>query len=380
MKVLNIICLFLTIYLSSCKFSKSSKALDEQYLIKTKSMHLPLDEKSTYEFFVYQVVADSFLVLNQVNYSLDIYSLSEEKLIGRINVEREGLNGLERLNTFHYHNKDSIFLFPQFQLKNSLITDIYGNVIDRIQHNEFKSDIDGLINHVGTPPMPTILFDDELHFSVFQLKDESIEDADFIHEHSLNLKTGNFTSYPYIKKPKFFHNNRWVEETFSRIKLDKEEWYFSWNLSDTVYHIVGSEGKLKESIPIGVNGGIITVPKAVPRNSYKEKWPEIISESFVYGKILYDNERKIIHRVRYFPMIFTSQSSKGTNNPYLQKNFEILTHNLDGEFLGSTKFKSGIYDPRVLFLGPGGIYLPKIHPSYEGLNEDEIVYDVFNIQ
>lgn len=380
MKTLNIPCFFLVVFLNSCEFSDKSQNLGKQFLPKIKSVQLPLDEKSTYEFFIYQVVGDSLLVLNQVNYSVDIYSLSEEKLKGRIHVEREGLNGLERLNTFYYHNQDSIFLFRQFQLNNSLIVDINGNVMDRIQHNEFKSDIDGLINHVGTPLMPTILIEDELHFTVFQMTDESIENHDFTYEHSLNIKSGDFTSYPYIKKPKSFHNNRWVNETFSRIKIDKEEWYFSWNLSDTVYHILGKDGVLNQSKPIALNGVIATNPEPVPKNSYKEYWPKMMAESYVYGKILFDNDNNVLHRIRYLPIIPSPTFNLSTIDPYLNKNFEILTHTLDGEFLGSTEFKSGTYDPRVLFMGPDGIYLPKIHPSYEGLNEDEIVYDVFNIQ
>ena len=141
-------------------------------------------------------------------------------------MEKEGLNGLERLNSFYYHNQDSIFFFPQFQLKNSILADINGFAKNRIQHEEFNSDIGDLINHVGTPSISTILFDDELHFSVFPLQEASIEDNNFITEHSLNLTSGIFTSYKYINKPDFLHNKRWVSETFSRVKTNKEEWCF----------------------------------------------------------------------------------------------------------------------------------------------------------
>lgn len=382
-KVLNmktyfsVVVLFFLFTTISCNYSNHIEQKNPEFLTKIKSVKLPLDEKSTYEFYIYQVVGDSLLVLNQVNYSLDFYSLSDQKLIHRIPVEREGVNGLERLNTFYYHNADSIFLFPQFLLKNSLIVDLSGNIVDRIKHNEFNSDIDGLINHVGTPSMPNVFIENKLHFSVFQLTEESSNDNNFIHEHSLDIETGDFKHYTYIKKPIFMQNQRWIDEIFSRIKLKNEEWYFSWNLSDTVYHIKGENGVLKESVPFLMNGGLDTEPKPVPKNKYKEKWPEMILNGYVYGKILLDERKNIIHRVRYLPTI---SSSLNSNNPYLIKNFEILTYAISGEFLGSTEFKSGIHDPRVLFLGPDGIYIPKTHPNYEGLNEDEIVYDVFSLE
>lgn len=367
------------IFFNSCVFSSNSQKSSDQFLTKTKSVHLPLDEKSTFEIYMYQVVGDSLLVLNQVNYSLDIYSLSKEIQTGRIKIQREGANGIERLNSFYYHNQDSIFLFPQFLLTNSLIVEINGRVIDRIKHHEFKSDVDGLINHVSTPQNPTTLFDDELHFSTYQMTSESMEDDNYFHEHSLNLITGNFATYNYLKKPKYFYNNRWVSETFSRLKTDKEEWYYSWNLSDTVYHVIGENGLLKETIPILMNGGVTTNPQPVPKETYQEKWPEMVMDSYVYGKLLLDKEKNIIHRVRYLPTKLKSFKAN-VSDLFLEKDFEILTYTLGGEFQGLTKFKSGSYDPRVLFLGPDGIYIPKTHPNYEGLNEDEIVYDVFSIE
>lgn len=367
------------IFISSCNFSQNLQVPENQFLVKTKSLRLPLDEKSTYEFYIYQVVGDSLLVLNQVNYSLDVYSLSDQKLIHRIPVEREGVNGLERLNTFYFHNADSIFLFPQFLLKNSLIVDLSGNIVDRIQHNDFNSDIDGLLNHVGTPSVPSILFGNELHFSVYPLLDASLQDGNFITEHSLNLISGDFTSYNYVKKPAYFHDKRWISEVFSRIKTDTEEWYFSWNLSDTVFHIKGENGKLKESISIPMNGGIKTDPQPVPKDKFEEKWPEMALKGYSYGKILLDSKKGVIHRIRYLPTIIKGSKANAID-VFLAKNFEILSYTLSGEFLGSTEFGPGTYDPLVLFLGPDGIYLPKIHPNYEGLQEDEIVYDVFSLE
>jgi hypothetical protein len=367
------------LFACSCTGETDITDTTNQLLSLKKSVSLPLDDRSTYEFFVFQQRGDTLIVLNQPNHSLDFYSLSHEEMIYRLPIEKEGINGLDRLYVFHFHSPDSIFIFSQMLLKNSLIMDISGKVVDRIRHKEFVSDRAGLINHNGSSSAPNILMGSELHFSTLPLTNEGIVDKDYIHEHSLDLATGDFKSYEYMKKPPFMQSQLWISTVFSRIKLGKEEWYYSWNVSDTVYHIKGQDGKLLSSKAIAMHGGKPTKPEPIASDLSDGKNFELTMGSYVYGKIVLDSERGLIHRLRYLP---TSLPEKPGQQPiaYLSKNFEYLTYTLDGEYLGSTQFKAGTYDPRVAFLGPEGIYLPKINPSYVGLREDNITYDVYGFK
>lgn len=367
------------LFACACTAQTDTTDTTKQLLTLKKSVSLPLDDRSTYEFFVFQQQGDTLIVLNQPNHSLDFYSLSQEEMIYRLSIERGGLNGLDRLYVFHFHSPDTIFIFSQMLLKNSLIMDISGNVIDRIRHKEFVSDRAGLINHFGSLSAPNILMGSELHFSTLALTKEGIVDKDYIHEHSLDMMTGDFKSYEYMKKPPYMQSYRWISTLFSRIKLDKEEWYYSWNVSDSVYHIKGQDGILVSSKAFAMHGGKPSEPKPIAEDLPEEKIFELTMESFVYGRILLDTEKGVIHRLRYLPTPLHEKTSQ-QSNAYFAKNFEYLTYTLEGEYLGSTQIKAGTYDPRVAFLGPEGIYLPKINPSYEGLREDIITYDVYGFK
>ncbi|UJP65349.1 DUF4221 family protein [Mongoliitalea daihaiensis] len=367
------------LFACSCTGETDITDTTNQLLSLKKSVSLPLDDRSTYEFFVFQQRGDTLIVLNQPNHSLDFYSLSHEEMIYRLPIEKEGINGLDRLYVFHFHSPDSIFIFSQMLLKNSLIMDISGKVVDRIRHKEFVSDRAGLINHYGSSSAPNILMGSELHFSTLPLTNEGIDDKDYLHEHSLDIATGDFKTYDYINRPYYLQSHRWINQFFTRIKLGKEEWYYSWNISDTVYHIKGQDGRLLSSKAIAMHGGNPTKPEPITADLPNKKLLQLEMESYSYGKILLDKKREVIHRLRYLP---TSLPEKPGQQPnaYLSKNFEYLTYTLEGEFLGSTQFKAGTYDPRVAFLGPDGIYLPKINPSFAGLREDNITYDVYGFK
>jgi hypothetical protein len=367
----------ITISLFSCNKAETQFEGQNIFLKNKGSIILPLDENSTYEFYMYQVVSDTLFVLNQINYSLDYYDLLDGELLGRIKVDKEGEYGISRLNSFHFYNKDSIFLFSQFQLNNSLIININGHPVGKVKTGEFQSDQPGLVNHVGTPSMPTLLIGDDLYFSIFPLTDEGIRNDLFVHEYSLNLKTGNFKSYDFILKPSIFHGKSWIDEIFSRVKNNREEWYYSWNLSDTVLHIKIEDNAKPIFKKIVLNGGIKTIPVPIDQNSSQETLVIANAKSYSYGKIFIDRQKDIIHRVRYLPIENSKIELIGSKNPYLEKDFEVLSARLNGEYLGTTYFKSGKYDPRLIFLGPRGLYLPKTHPSFNELSEDQVTYDIF---
>lgn len=350
-----------------------------ELLSKVRTITLPLDEFSSYEFFNFQVIGDTLAALNYVNYSLDFYSLKNEEFLFRIPIESQGDLAVPKLYSFLFHNPDTIFLFSQFRLNTAMIVDVKGTFVDRIKVTEFPSELHGLINHASVPGIPSYLFGNELHFCILALTEEGMKSNNFIQEYTLNIETGEFGSFDYVKKPKFYHNKKWVNESFSRLKLGMESWLYSWNNSDTVYHINRTENGEIESVAIIMNGGIPANPSPISEKLSPEEILVHTAKSYIYGRILIDNEKQLLHRLRYIPMNNPSLVLDGSENPYLTMDFEIITTNLEGQYLGSTRFKAGTHDPRVLFLGPDGIYIPLIHPEYSSLQEDQIQYEIFQV-
>lgn len=119
--------LFGLLLLFNCTHKENQNDNGLEFLSKIKTVTLPLDEFSSYEFFNYQVIGDTLAVLNNVNYSLDFYDLSQETFLYRIPIESQGEQGVPKLYSFLYHNPDTVFLFSQFRLNTAMIIDVKDN-------------------------------------------------------------------------------------------------------------------------------------------------------------------------------------------------------------------------------------------------------------
>ena len=346
-------------------------------LMKIKNYKLGLDELSSYEFFNVRAVGeDTLIVLNSVNYSLDFYHLEKGEMIHRIKIKNSGPEGLPRLYSFIYHNSDSIFLLPQFSLKGGMIINEKGEFVDRLNVGEINLDLGTFVNHNSSGQSPSYIFGNKLYFTVNPLSTEFFPDG-YTVEYELDLTDGNLKSLDFIQKPVMYLGNKmFLSQTLSRKKIGFNDWLYSWNMSDTLYLYSKKFEKVEvDKIYLGKDNPI---EKTEVNGLTEEELLILNAKSHVYGNTVLQDS--IIHRVRYVPMANPEDILFGSSNPYLVKDFEILSFDLRSRtFLGSTSFKGGVYDPRVIFSTNKGIYLPKINPGYKELNENFIEYDLFSI-
>lgn len=343
----------------------------ENHLVLIKSVSLPLDEKSTYEFFKFQVVHDTLIVLNHVNNSIDFYNLRHGKYLNRIKIPTEGEYGIPKLYSFLYHNADSIFVFSQFRINNIKLFDRSGAYISTIRTELSDLPNYGIINHAGLPSMPSYFFDGSLYFQIMPSFDSEMTDPQFINEIKLDLKTGKLNPLFYSTKPEYLHDTPKITYGLNRLRIKQHESLYSWKYADTVYFFSDNGYSIENTTPLFFGSNDII---RIPSNKFMtdEEIAKFEIESYSYGKLLYDEQSRLVHRVKYLPL-----KEHNGKNPYLERDFEIITVNLEGKFIGKTYFNAGTYDPRVLFFGSEGIYLPKINPNYHQINEDLITYDIF---
>lgn len=317
-------------------------------------------------------------MLNSLNYSIDLYELTGQKLVSRIPIQPQVDQGIDKLYSFYYHNKDSIFVFSQFRLSNAMIVNHLGEFVNRLSLNNTPGGSNGIINHISNPSMPTYFRDNKLYISVLQMNDKDISDPNFVYEYVVDTKLGEFTGLSFIKKPISYREKPVINEGFSRIITLDKKFVYSWNLSDSVVFYYNEVDSLVfKTIPMF--GKTQTKPVEVNKNMNLDQKLLETAKSYVYGKFFIDYQNRLIHRLRYLPMSSPEDLRTGLPNAYLRKDFEILTASLEGNYLGSTQFKAGVYDPRLLFFHDSGIYLPKIHPEYSELKENQISYDVYKV-
>ena len=355
---------------------KNPASLPDNYLDFLETISLPLDEYSTYEFFNYRAKEDTLIVLNLANYSLDFYDLAQKSFLNRIKVPGSGPTGISRLYSFIYHNKDSIFFLPQFNLNGGIILNYKGEFLDRVKASKVKSEIDGYVNHVSSAMNPSYIKENKIWFATYSFTDQEILKGDSGIEYALDLPTGKIETIEFIQKPNHLKGKMWVSNGFSRIMTDSSNWIYSWDASDSVYFFkMDSTGENIQAISL--DGGIKSKNAPLKNSTTTEEELLETAKSMVYGKILLDEMEEVIHRVKYLPMKNPEEILTGNSNPYLIKDFEILSYKLDGTFLGKTIFKGGIYDPRVIFIHSGKIYLPRINPNFNKLEEESIHYDIY---
>lgn len=357
----------------SDKIKQERDQMPSGLLSNSKSVKLPLDERSTYEFFNFQVRNDTLIVLNQPNSSLDFYNLNSQEFFNRILIPVDGESGVQKLYSFFYHNLDTVFVFSQFKINQIKIFDFDGDYQSTISLNRSDLGTHGILNHASLPSMPTYYFNQKLFFQVMPaFEDEMLNDS-FINEYVYDIYRRVVLPDSTIKKPKSLHNTPAFTYGVNRVKLNADETIYSWKHSDSIYHISDRKNGGNSLAPLFFgNQDLIAVGKGKKMSEKEAR--EIDINSHHYGKIIVDTDKGLIHRVKYLPL-----EENVSGNPYLIRDFEIITGEKNGNLIGSTVFKGGKYDPRVLFFGPGGIYLPKINPNYEGLVEEFIEYDVFQI-
>lgn len=343
-----------------------------------ETIKLPLDEFSSYEFFNAQLTDNRLIVLNIVNSSLDFYDLKEEKLSNRIKIQSTGPEGVPRLYSFIYHNADSIFILPQFSLNGTIIINEKGEFVDRLRVDKFDSDVGSLVNHISSNNNPSYIFDNKLYFSIYPLQTSYFPDG-YVFDYTLDLNTGKFNGNNKITKPDMYNNNtQYASQVFARKKPNAEKWVYSWHASDSIFIFWNQSGVITKKSMV-VNGGLNNSAKQLSDKASDEESILLRAKSYIYGEIKLQDS--ILHRVRFIPLTDPEEILYSDKVVTLTQDFEILTYNLNnGEFIGSTKFKGGLYDPRVFLANKNGLYIPKINPDNPDLSENYIEYDVFSIQ
>ncbi|MCL6258515.1 DUF4221 domain-containing protein [Aquiflexum sp. TKW24L] len=357
----------------SCNNQSENKIKTINLLEFSKTVKIPLDEKSTYEFYNFQVRNDTLIVLNQPNNSLDFYNLTTENLFHRIYIPAEGETGIQKLYGFHFYNNDTIFTFSQFRINNVKIFNFEGNYRSTLTVNNSFAGMYGIINHASIPSMPTYFFGKKLFFQILPGFDEEMIQDNFIHEFIFDIYSGEIYPDSTIVKPKTLQNTPAYTYGVNRIKLSENETIYSWKFSDSISYVFEDEDNLISTLSFfWGDGDLIKVKPGLEMSN--EETQKSKANSIQYGKVVFDNHSGHIHRIKFLPV-----DEVLTGNLFLIRDFEIISGDKNGNLLGKTVFKGKKYDPRVLFFGPDGIYIPKINPNFENLTEDFIEYDVFQI-
>lgn len=387
LKRVNYYSLLIAYILFSCTVEKEKAGTGfESNLVLADSLILHLDTRSTPEFNFHQVSKfsgnESLINLNLVNKSLDFFSLSTGKMFHRISFSSEGPGAVADLGGFYYLNEDSIFVFQKMSFYNTALMDSKGIIHKKYSPIGIESQLmPGLINHFSNSTNPTYFVNKSLYFDQGVLKDTAVPGV-LAEEYQLSGKV-NLTNDTIILFPNSGFPNYYVDKALpiylsisSRILDSNSKWIYSWNALDSIL-VYDLEMNNKRSIYSKSKYKINDIPSVT--NTSLSGALELVISNTHYVKIIYDPHKN--KYIRFAQIGRTFDPAVDNNISAIFKNdFSVMIYDENWELQDEYLFAGSTYNLYHSFVGEKGLYLAKTNPFYKNLNEDEVVFEIYEIK
>ncbi|MDO6436620.1 DUF4221 family protein [Cyclobacterium sp. 1_MG-2023] len=377
---------FYSIALTGCnKLSRGNEntLIDGLRLFKTGEYRLEIEKLGTINFIRHQVfeIKDStfiFLLNKSIN-ALEIYNLTTEKFAKRINIPKEGPYAINNPQGFLVISSDSIFVFPQGHVKNTILINGKGDVLSHYSPPVPKNDIFGIVNHKSVPSAPSYFLNKRLHFSILPMLDTKVPEninrnillaSEFEIDNNTLIFPANMC-YPksYLQKGLIsYHTN------FSRIINDRNEWIYSFAGSDSLY-IYDINYILKSQVA-AKSKAINNIPK-FDRYPGEINSMEMCIKSGSYGRIIYDKFKNNYYRIVQLPREYEPNQDYDVN-ALAKCAFSVIKFDEQFNKISETNFNEKIYDMNCIFITNKGLNIPRTNYWNKELTEEVVNIDVFN--
>lgn len=351
---------------------------------------LEIDSLSDYSFPEFQVIQEDgqemLLVMNKVNFSFDFYDLASGEKLKRTAIQKDERFPIPALYGFWYHNADSIFLFRQMLLNGISLINGNGEIVT--QYNPQKIDrsspqtmMKSMVNHYSRSTNPTLYENGKLYFSDMTLNG-FLSSAEAMEEFrpavEVDLISNEVNISDQIRIPDFYKGKTWQTYWggFSRIKNDNLLIY-SWAVMDSML-IYDQNMESIKSVYAKSEFAKPIKSSSDANSTVEEQLRERITNT-AYSYIFYDKYREVYYRFVTIGRTI-DESYLEDQFPHLKNDFSIVVLDRDFNVLTEKRFPGKIHYPYKSFVGEKGLYLSRTNPFYEGLNEDQVVYDVYEFR
>jgi hypothetical protein len=359
-------------------------------LIKTDSILINLDAKTAYEFLNVSYFAnDSLEILFQINNSINgfnIYDLNSAKLISQVSIPLNGPVSMLELQGATIKSLDSIYLFSKMNLRKILILDYQGNFKNSLRTKEFEPRVKSIrpvtvLNHQSSTNTPTILLDNKLIFTKFEIFDYNMPSNitdDYLAEFYLDLDNLEFSELP-ITFPKWLHNKsmHFYGMLHGKTVNDAGHIIYAFVAEDSI-RAYDKEKKQFSSYLAKYDGDdkekIFYTRAPNPATSLEDGLG-----MYLYTQIIYDKYRNVYYRILQRPIRYDPTKHKNYLAYYLKPTSCII---LDSNFkkIGEFNFEIDVYRSYGSFVGKKGLYVPKLNGNYKNLDEDQVEYSIYSLK
>lgn len=353
----------------ACSQKDIRKSVELNYEL-THAFHMQVEDHPlrTWSLQTKVIADDEFLFFGDVKTkdNIKVYNMNTRSWEESIRFEKEGPNGIGRMNGFYVHSLDSIFLVQSFAWqvylmdRDKKVKTYYtkGGIAPFEQitpfttNNALKGIIDGKLIFYGFPEIPYEGSDYHNKVNVAQ---------------SIDLKTGKNSMG--IGYPEQYHNHLWpgIIVISNEQEICGELIYMNFPFSDSVFVYNSSFNPIK----------VLNVPSTEKKktSNFDGKAFEHINgepayleylEKGTYSDILIDCKRNLLYRTIAYSK---SEHSSFNNISDYRSTIEVnlLVYNMEtDQLIGELDFsKSELDRVPMMFVGEKGLYLSKMSDEEE---------------
>lgn len=374
----------LLLAISSCTNDKEELSVELAADFLIDSLIVPIDNFASYQFTKFQYMdtdsLESLYVFNSLNESIDQYNLHNGLLESRLGFPNDPKYGQGIYSGFLIHSVDSIFLFQAMTLTNTILMNSKGEVQQIFSpENPTSGDTELALNHVHIPGAPHYLRKGTLHFAIWSLKNTLnagalSEQSKLNGVFSLNEERIELTELPDYPKIYFTSQYPTYLAAFSRILDSHANWIYSWPCSDSIVYYSFDFTK-KISFPAKSALGETFMES--DRKFQDPNGSDLLVNKTHYGPIVEDPYRGNFYRIASIGR--SKKDNESLSHQSVASNaFSILLLDSTLQLSKEILFPAKMYNYWILFVGKKGLYIPRINPRYQNLQEDSLVFDIYN--
>ncbi|MDR2145114.1 MAG: DUF4221 domain-containing protein [Tannerella sp.] len=331
------------------------------------SMLFPYTDQSGKEYLTFQNTSNQLL----------FYDLNTEDFLYKIQLEREGPNGISRPSGYYIEDLNNIYItssMPRILYK----IDSTGTVIQKIPYGKTDSGYEIISQSSwSTVYTPLVFIDSKLYLSQHPWQGNPVSKTPLC----VVIDTLN-QSYvlPYPFPPLIEDGELFTAPdatSFSRI-FNGKEFVYSF-FSDENIHVanIGHTDVRKYKIKSQYIGKIviknISISDMYEHAKFRYGNP-------LYGNLIYDPYRKLYYRFAYPGVDLENGPDYISLTALGRKKFSIIILDKNFNVVGETMFPEWVYCPSVMFVSRDGLYICNNHPMSSSFNEDILSFECFEVK